>query len=52
MKIQKYWPLDYCPECEIYENPAWNLPGYRRRPVLREDHLRPNSKKVRAKLTR
>jgi len=32
MIIRKYWPLDYDPECEIYENPAWDMPGYRKHP--------------------
>jgi hypothetical protein len=26
----KFWPLDYDPEGEIYENVAWDLPGFRR----------------------
>jgi hypothetical protein len=26
----KFWPLDYDPEGEIYENPSWDLPGLRR----------------------
>jgi len=26
----KFWPLDYDPEVEIYENLAWDLPGFRR----------------------
>ena len=30
MKTRKFWPLDYDPEGEIYENVAWDLPGYRR----------------------
>jgi hypothetical protein len=25
----KFWPLDYDPEGEIYENLAWDLPGFR-----------------------
>jgi hypothetical protein len=29
MNTRKYWPLDYDPECEIYDNPAWNMPGFR-----------------------
>ena len=29
MKTRKFWPLDYDPEGEIYENVAWDLPGYR-----------------------
>jgi len=28
MKTQNFWPLDYDPEGEIYENVAWDLPGY------------------------
>jgi hypothetical protein len=28
---RKYWPLDDDPEGEIYENPAWDLPGFRGR---------------------
>ena len=31
MKTRKFWPLDYDPEGEIYENLAWDLPGFRRR---------------------
>jgi len=32
MKIttRKFWPLDYDPEVEIYENPSWDLPGFKR----------------------
>jgi len=30
MKTCKFWPLDLDPEGEIYENPAWDLPGFRR----------------------
>jgi hypothetical protein len=26
----KFWPLDYEPEDEIYENLSWDLPGLRR----------------------
>jgi len=34
MRKFKYWPLDYNPEGEIYDSPAWDLPGFRReRPV-------------------
>jgi len=32
MDKRKFWPLDYDPEGEIYENLAWDLPGFRRRP--------------------
>lgn len=30
MTTRKFWPLDYDPEGEIYENLAWDLPGFRR----------------------
>ena len=30
MYTPKFWLLDYDPEGEIYENVAWDLPGYRR----------------------
>jgi hypothetical protein len=35
MNTRKFWPLDFDPEGEIYENVAWDLPGFRRerRPV-------------------
>jgi hypothetical protein len=26
---KQFWPLDYDPEGEIYENLAWDLPGFR-----------------------
>jgi hypothetical protein len=29
MNTPKYWPLDFDPEDEIYENPSWDLPGFR-----------------------
>ena len=29
MKTHKFWPLDYDPEGEIYENVSWDLPGFR-----------------------
>ena len=39
MSKRKFWPLDFDLEGEIYENPAWDLPGFRRihttRPVRR-----------------
>jgi len=28
MNKRKFWPLDFDPEGEIYENLAWDLPGY------------------------
>ena len=30
IKKSKFWPLDYEPEDEIYENLSWDLPGLRR----------------------
>jgi len=30
MKTRKFWPLDSDTEGEIYENVAWDLPGFRR----------------------
>jgi len=29
MTKRKFWPLDYEPEDEIYENLSWDLPGFR-----------------------
>ncbi len=31
MFTRKFWPLDFDPEGEIYENVAWDLPGLRPR---------------------
>lgn len=31
MITRKFWPLDFDPEGEIYENVAWDLPGLRPR---------------------
>jgi hypothetical protein len=31
MITRKYWPLNDDTEGEIYENPAWDLPGLRRK---------------------
>ena len=30
MITKSFWPLDYDPEGAIYENPSWDLPGFRR----------------------
>jgi hypothetical protein len=30
MNTRNFWPLDFDPEEEIYENLAWDLPGYKR----------------------
>ena len=29
MNTRSFWPLDFDPEEEIYENLAWDLPGYK-----------------------
>jgi len=42
---RKYWPLDYDPEVEIYENPSWDLPGYKR--FTRVNNSRPQPGKFR-----
>jgi hypothetical protein len=26
---RNFWPLDYDPEEEIYDNPSWDLPGFK-----------------------
>jgi hypothetical protein len=31
MSAFNFWPLDYDPDGEIYENVAWDLPGFRPR---------------------
>jgi len=31
MNQKKFWPLDFDPEGEVYENLAWDLPGYTHR---------------------
>ena len=31
MNTRNFWPLDFDPEGEIYENVAWDLPGYNKR---------------------
>jgi len=35
MITQKFWPLDYDPEDEVYETLAWDLPGYRKKTLAR-----------------
>jgi hypothetical protein len=30
MSESKFWLLDYDPEGQIYDNLAWDLPGFRR----------------------
>jgi hypothetical protein len=31
MSTPKFWPLDLDPEDQIYDNVAWDLPGFRRK---------------------
>jgi hypothetical protein len=30
MRTNKFWPFDYDEEDEIYENPAWDMPGLKK----------------------
>ncbi len=46
MTTRKFWPLDFDPEGEIYENVAWDLPGFRgRRRMPSQDGGKPPRKK-------
>jgi len=45
MKTPKFWPLVDDPEGEIYENVAWDLPGFR---PNRPKAVRGRSKQTRA----
>jgi len=40
MNSSKFWPWDYDPEGEIYENVAWDLPGFRLHPPLKRKGAR------------
>jgi hypothetical protein len=46
MTTPKFWPLDMDPEGQIYDNPAWDLPGFRRRhsPAQKKSTGRPASR--------
>ncbi len=44
MKPRKFWPLDYDPEGEIYENVAWDLPGFRQSSKRRPRSAAPKRK--------
>jgi len=35
MNTPKFWPLDIDPEGEIYDNVAWDLPGFRGKRLTR-----------------
>ena len=41
MTTRKFWPLDFDPEGEVYENVAWDLPGYNRAIARAEDSIHP-----------
>ena len=45
MSNPKYWPLDYEPEDEIYDNLAWDLPGFRRERQVRPKPSRAKSRR-------
>jgi hypothetical protein len=40
MNNAKFWPLDMDTDGQIYENPAWDLPGLRRRPLPKKTSRR------------
>lgn len=40
MRTAKFWPLDYEPEDEIYDSPAWDLPGYRKATLANSRRVR------------
>jgi hypothetical protein len=44
MEKRKFWPLDFDPEGEIYDNVAWDLPGYRTRRRGISSHRKRRSK--------
>jgi len=46
MDTRKFWPLDFDPEGEIYENVSWDLPGYVRRRDSRPQGTRELTKKL------
>ena len=48
MNTRKFWPLDFDPEGEIYENVAWDLPGFRPSRRRRAPADRPTKKSRRA----
>ncbi len=53
MSTRKFWPLDYDPEGEIYENLAWDLPGLRPRDRTRKGMRAPKStEKARAAIAK
>ena len=41
MTTRKFWPLDFDPEGEVYENVAWDLPGYKRAGSRGKDSIHP-----------
>jgi hypothetical protein len=49
MTTRKFWPLDFDPEGEIYENVAWDLPGFRLRKQGLSDHRKPANQTPRSR---
>jgi hypothetical protein len=47
MDKSNFWPLDFHPEGEVYENVAWDLPGYTHRHDKRD-----RARKVSARVDR
>jgi hypothetical protein len=48
MNTSKFWPLVYDTDGEIYENVAWDLPGFRRhRPKPRTAQPPPRKRRKR-----
>jgi hypothetical protein len=45
MNTFQFWPLDMDPEGQIYENPAWDLPGLRRRSPAPKKNTKPPARK-------
>jgi hypothetical protein len=45
MNTFQFWPLDMDPEGQIYENPAWDLPGLRRRSPAPKKNAKPPARK-------
>ena len=46
---RNFWPLDFDPEGEVYENVAWDLPGYTYR---REELKQPRKARARSRSQR
>lgn len=51
MTTRKFWPLDFDPEGEVYENVAWDLPGYKRASARGKDSIHPFARRRHRALT-